>query len=114
MNPEMQGMEAMANGPLLGPDGAQAVQGAVDPADDRELFKLLDIKGLAKLVPFTGSEDDWNSWHFRTKAAAPLIGLHELIQLAEQLPEPDEQNFTPDQRRRSLLIMVASITTSRW
>ena len=104
MNPEMQGMEAMANGPLFGPDGAQAVQGAVDPADDRELFKLLDIKGLAKLVPFTGSEDDWNSWHFRTKAAAPLIGLHELIQLAEQLPEPDEQNFTPDQRRRSLLL----------
>ena len=69
-----------------------------------DLFRLFDLKGQTKLVPFSGSQDDWRDWHFRTNAAAPFLGLGGLILKSEQRATPDEASFTDRERRSSLLL----------
>ena len=69
-----------------------------------DLFKLVDLKGQTKLVPISGSQDDWRDWHFRTKAAAPSLSLGGLILKSKQRAPPDEASFTHRDRRSSLLL----------
>ena len=55
--------------------GTGEERGHVSGELQRNISKLVDLRGSAKLTPFSGAEADWPDWRFRTRALGPLLGL---------------------------------------
>ena len=109
---------ATTAGSALRPNGeggdvqAPAAHG-VDVADDhghardvqRNISKLVDLRGLAKLTPFSGAEVDWPDWRFRTRALGPLLGLSKIFDAAERsIADPPEETWSDEDRTASQLL----------
>ena len=63
-----EGAAATAEGMDTGAVGDTGPHGGDVAAQlQQNMLRMVDIKGLAKLVPFSGAEEDWPEWHFRTK-----------------------------------------------
>ena len=77
----------VADAPRLHPDG------------------LFDLKGITRLLDFTGREEDWADWHYRTKAVMPLLGLYDLIvQVEAQQQSPDQAQLSQADQAKSKLL----------
>ena len=98
----------MANGDNGRTEDVRPVVGsAADTAlqMQQNMLKMVDIKGLAKLTPFSGAEEDWPEWHFRTKALGPLLGLSDMIRGAESsTTDPNESVFSERDKALSQLL----------
>ena len=71
----------------------------------QNMLRMVDLKGLTKLTPFSGAEEDWPEWHFRTKALGPLLGLAGIIRTAElATADPDEEAWSIQDRAASQLL----------
>eukprot|EP00972_Heterocapsa_arctica_P048567 7158400-Heterocapsa_arctica.AAC.1 len=60
-----------------------------EPAQPEEWgARLLDLKGVARPPPFDGRVSSWGDWRFRILAVCDLLGLADLMQVAERNPTP--------------------------
>ena len=85
--------------------GTEPRSGDVAAQMQQNMLRMVDIKGLAKLVPFSGAEEDWPEWHFRTKALGPLLGLAGIMKIAETaVADPDEEAWNLQDKVASQLL----------
>jgi hypothetical protein len=87
---------ALQDATMLGPQSSQPLS---------KLSRLLDLKGLAKPVSFSGAEAEWADWKFRFLALRTLLGCAEDTQAVVKLDiEPNESVFTAEEKQRSQAI----------
>ena len=98
---------AMPNGEGGAPAGADVQADVRPPVAVPRVHPdaLLDLKGITRLQEFTGREDDWADWHYRTKAVMPLLGLYDLVTQTEAQRVPPEQlNLSLEDQAKSKLL----------
>ena len=79
------------------------------------LAKLVDLKGLAKVEPFSGREAEWASWRFRFQNVLGLLpGLDALMdRAAEHRGELIEQELSPTAQAQSHLLWALLVQLCR-
>ena len=92
---------------------AMLVPVPADPGD--ALSRWVDLKGLAKIEPFSGLEREWPAWKYRFQSTMGLIGgMEELLSAAAREPEPFDEGLLPDHvRQRSHLLWALLVHVCR-
>ena len=66
-------------------------------SDSPDFSRLVDLKGLAKLPEFDGTDSTWPDWKFRFEAVIGLMGMESALKEA-RTAVPDE-DLLPDREK---------------
>ena len=66
-------------------------------SDSPDFSRLVDLKGLAKLPEFDGTDSTWPDWKFRFEAVIGLMGMESALKEARTVV-PDE-DLLPDREK---------------
>ena len=69
-----------------------------------DFTRMIDLKGIAKPVPFTGTEEEWNDWKFRFLSVCSMLGLRQCMEQAAQMADLDESSLSADVKVKSAFL----------